>query len=82
MVSRFYGSYAEQAENLVVAGTKVPWRIFYVVMLLAQQQTQLKVNTDDGIILGSGNQVALGVEGQIGVIQFNTSGASLDETCK
>ena len=29
---------------------------------------QLKVNTDDGVIIGSGNQLTLGVEGQIGVI--------------
>ena len=39
---------------------------------------QLKVNTDDGVIIGSGNQLTLGVEGQIGVIGHNTSGASLD----
>ena len=35
-------------------------------MLRVQQPNPLKVNTDDGIILGSGNPVALGVEGQIG----------------
>ena len=74
---RFYGP-AEQAENLVVAGTKVPASNFLRGDVVSTTTSQLKVNTDDGIILGSGNQVALGVEGQIGVISHNTSGSSLD----
>ena len=74
---RFYGP-AEQAENLVVAGAKVPASNFLRGDVVSTTTNQLKVNTDDGIILGSGNQVALGVEGQIGVISHNTSGASLD----
>ena len=74
---RFYGP-AEQAENLVVAGTKVPAANFLRGDVVSTTTNQLKVNTDDGIILGSGNQVALGVEGQIGVISHNTSGSSLD----
>ena len=75
--ARFYGP-AEQAENLVVAGTKVPAANFLRGDVVSTTTKQLKVNTDDGIILGSGNQVALGVEGQIGVVSHNTSGASLD----
>tara|TARA_Y100001954_G_C15829003_1_gene613912 strand:- start:7910 stop:9934 length:2025 start_codon:yes stop_codon:yes gene_type:complete len=74
---RFYGP-AEQAENLVVAGAKVPASNFLRGDVVSTTTSQLKVNTDDGIILGSGNQVALGVEGQIGVISHNTSGSSLD----
>tara|TARA_B100000900_G_scaffold378486_1_gene362688 strand:- start:1850 stop:3874 length:2025 start_codon:yes stop_codon:yes gene_type:complete len=75
--ARFYGP-AEQAENLVVAGAKVPAANFLRGDVVSTTTKQLKVNTDDGIILGSGNQVALGVEGQIGVVSHNTSGSSLD----
>ena len=75
--ARFYGP-AEQAENLVVAGEKIAAANFLRGDVVSTTTSQLKVNTDDGIILGSGNQVGLGVEGQIGVISHNTSGASLD----
>jgi len=75
--ARFYGP-AEQAENLVVAGEKIAAANFLRGDVVSTTTNQLKVNTDDGIILGSGNQVTLGVEGQIGVISHNTSGASLD----
>ena len=74
---RFYGP-AEQAENLVVAGAKVPAANFLRGDVVSTTTSQLKVNTDDGIILGSGNQLTLGVEGQAGVISHNTSGSSLD----
>jgi len=75
--ARFYGP-AEQAENLVVGGEKIAAANFLRGDVVSTTTKQLKVNTDDGIILGSGNQVTLGVEGQIGVISHNTSGASLD----
>ncbi len=75
--ARFYGP-AEQAENLVVARAKIPAANFLRGDVVSTTTKQLKVNTDDGIILGSGNQVALGVEGQIGVVSHNTSGSSLD----
>ena len=75
--ARFYGP-AEQAENLVVAGAKVAAANFLRGDVVSTTTKQLKVNTDDGIILGSGNQLTLGVEGQIGVVSHNTSGASLD----
>ena len=75
--ARFYGP-AEQAENLVVAGSKIPAANFLRGDVVSTTTNQLRVNTDDGIILGSGNQVTLGVEGQIGVVSHNTSGASLD----
>ncbi len=74
---RFYGP-AEQAENLVVAGSKVPASNFLRGDVVSTTTKQLKVNTDDGIIVGSGNQLTLGVEGQIGVVSHNTSGSSLD----
>lgn len=75
--ARFYGP-AEQAENLVVGGVKVAAANFLRGDVVSTTTKQLKVNTDDGIILGSGNQLTLGVEGQIGVVSHNTSGASLD----
>ena len=74
---RFYGP-AEQAENLIVSGSKVAASNFLRGDVVSTTTEQLRVNTDDGIIIGSGNQVTLGVEGQIGVVGHNTSGASLD----
>ncbi len=75
--ARFYGP-AEQAENLVVGGDKIAASNFLRGDVVSTTTSQLRVNTDDGIILGSGNQVTVGVEGQIGVISHNSSGASLD----
>ena len=75
--ARFYGP-AEQAESLVVAGQKVLARNFLRGDVASTTTEQLRVNTDDGILLGSGNQLALGVEGQAGIITHNTSGSSID----
>ena len=78
-VGKYYGI-AEKAESLIVAGETEPVLAadFLRGDKISTTTFQLKVNTDDGLIIGSGNQLTLGVEGQIGVIGHNTSGASLD----
>ena len=55
-VGKYYGI-AEKAESLIVAGETEPVLAAdsCAVIKLAQLHSQLKVNTDDGVIIGSGN---------------------------
>ena len=76
-ISKFYGT-SEKAENLIVAGTPVAAANFLRGDVTSTTTNQLKINTDDGLIVGSGNQLALTVEGQAGIITHNSSGSSLD----
>ena len=47
-------------------------------MLQVVQIIQLSVKSNDGIKIGTGGQLSLGIDGETGVIQHNTSGSSID----
>jgi len=76
---KFYGV-AEKAEALIVPGRTepVPASDFLRGDVVSTTTHQLKVNSDDGLVVGSGNQMRLTVEGQTGIITHGASGASLD----
>jgi len=74
---KFYGP-AEQAESLIVNGTKIEASNFLRGDVASTTTEQLRIRTDDGMFVGSGNQLSIGVEGQAGIITHNTSGSSLD----
>lgn len=76
---KFYGV-SEKAENLIIPGESNPVAATNFLRGDKASTTlhQLRVNSDDGVIVGSGNQVALSVEGQTGIITHNASGSSLD----
>ena len=76
---KYYGV-AEKAESLIVAGEDTPVLAsdFLRGDKVSTTTHQLKVNSDEGIIVGSGNQMRLTVEGQTGVITHSATGSSLD----
>jgi len=76
---KYYGV-AEKAENLIVTGETAPVSAsnFLRGDKVSTTTHQLKVNSDDGVVFGSGNQVAISVEGQTGIIKHSASGSSLD----
>jgi microcystin-dependent protein len=76
-IGKFYGT-SEKAESLIVAGESVLAANFLRGDVTSTTTNQLRINTDDGVIVGSGNQLALTVEGQAGIITHNSSGSSLD----
>lgn len=76
-IGKFYGT-SEKAESLIVAGQSVLASNFLRGDVTSTTTNQLRINTDDGVIVGSGNQLALTVEGQAGIITHNSSGSSLD----
>jgi len=76
-IGKFYGT-SEKAESLIVAGQSVLAANFLRGDVTSTTTNQLRINTDDGVIVGSGNQLALTVEGQAGIITHNSSGSSLD----
>ena len=76
---KFYGV-SEKAENLIIPGESSPVAASNFLRGDKTSTTlhQLRVNSDDGVIVGSGNQMGLSVEGQTGIISHNASGSSLD----
>lgn len=76
---KFYGV-SEKAENLIIPGEANPVAATNFLRGDKASTTlhQLRVNSDDGVIVGSGNQMALSVEGQTGIITHAASGSSLD----
>ena len=69
---------ADVAENLLVGTTKVPAANFLRSDAVSTTNYQIKIKNDSGLLLGSGNQLALEVEGEAGVITHNTSGSNID----
>lgn len=74
---KYYGT-AEKAEALVVAGTSIPASNFLRGNSASTTNFQLSVKSNDGIKIGTGGQLSLGIDGETGVIQHNTSGSSID----
>ena len=74
---KYYGT-AEKAEALVVGGTTIPASNFLRGNSASTTNFQLSVKSNDGIKIGTGGQLGLGIDGETGVIQHNTSGSSID----
>ena len=74
---KYYGT-AEKAEALVVGGTSIPASNFLRGNSASTTNFQLSVKSNDGIKIGTGGQLSLGIDGETGVIQHNTSGSSID----
>jgi len=74
---KYYGT-AEKAEALVVGNTSIPASNFLRGNAASSTDYQLSVKSNDGIKIGTGGQLSLGIDGETGVIQHNTSGSSID----
>ena len=76
-VLKYYGT-AEKAEALVVGSESIPASNFLRGNAASSTNFQLSVKSNDGVKIGSGGQLSLGIDGETGVIQHNTSGSSID----
>ena len=74
---KYFGT-SEKAEALVVGGTVIPASNFLRGNAASSTDFQLSVKSNDGIKIGTGGQLSLGINGETGVIQHNTSGSSID----
>ena len=74
---KYYGT-AEKAEALVVGGTSIAASNFLRGNTASTTDFQLSVKSNDGIKIGTGGQLSLGIDGETGVVQHNTSGSSID----
>jgi len=74
---KYYGT-AEKAEALVVGSVSIPASNFLRGNAASTTDYQLSVKSNDGIKIGTGGQLSLGIDGETGVIQHNTSGSSID----
>ena len=74
---KYYGT-SEKAEALIVGGTSIPASNFLRGNAASSTDYQLSVKSNDGIKIGTGGQLSLGIDGETGVIQHNTSGSSID----
>ena len=74
---KYYGT-AEKAEALVVGGTAIAASNFLRGNTASTTDFQLSVKSNDGIKIGTGGQLSLGIDGETGVVQHNTSGSSID----
>jgi microcystin-dependent protein len=74
---KYYGT-AEKAEALVVGNTAIPASNFLRGNAASSTNFQLSVKSNDGVKIGTGGQLSLGIDGETGVIQHNTSGSSID----
>tara|TARA_B110000503_G_scaffold102750_1_gene153468 strand:- start:1397 stop:3472 length:2076 start_codon:yes stop_codon:yes gene_type:complete len=74
---KYYGT-AEKAEALVVGNTSIPASNFLRGNAASTTNYKLSVKSNDGVLIGTGGQLSLGISGETGVIQHNTSGSSID----
>ena len=74
---KYYGT-AEKAEALVVGNTAIPASNFLRGNAASTTNFQLSVKSNDGVKIGTGGQLSLGIDGETGIIQHNTSGSSID----
>ena len=74
---KYYGT-AEKAEALIVGNVAVPASNFLRGNAASSTDYQLSVKSNDGIKIGTGGQLSVGMDGETGVIQHNTSGSSID----
>jgi microcystin-dependent protein len=76
-VLKYFGT-AEKAEALVIGGTAIPASNFLRGNASSTTNFQLSVKSNDGVKIGTGGQLSLGIDGETGVVQHNTSGSSID----
>lgn len=76
-IPKFIGT-SEKAENLIVAGVAVPASNFLRSDQISTTDFGIKVKNNSGVVIGTGNQLTLGVEGNTGLVQHNLPGASID----
>ena len=74
---KYFGT-SEKAEALVVGNTVIPASNFLRGNAASSTDFQLSVKSNDGVKIGTGGQLSLGINGETGVIQHNTSGSSID----
>lgn len=69
---------AEKAENLLVGAETVLASNFLRSDVISTTNQQLRIKNNSGLLVGSGGQLTVGVEGESAIIQHNTSGAAID----
>lgn len=74
---KYWGT-AEKAENLVVAGEVIPASNFLRGNATSTTNFDLRVKNNEGVKIGTGGQLSIGIDGEAGVIQHNTSGSNID----
>ena len=74
---KYYGT-AEKADALVVGTTTVPASNFIRTDQTSTSNFDLKIKNNSGVVIGTGGQLTLQVDGEQGVIQHNTSGSNID----
>jgi len=74
---KYFGT-AEKADALVVGSTTVPAANFVRTDQTSTSNFDLKIKNNNGIVIGTGGQLSMGVDGEQAVIQHNTSGSNID----
>lgn len=69
---------AEKAENLLVGSETVLATNFLRSDIISTTSQQFRVKNNSGLLIGSGGQLTIGVEGETGIIQHNASNADID----
>jgi len=76
-ILKYYGT-SEKAESLVIGNETVASSNFVRTDKTSTTNFDMKVKNNDGIVIGTGGQLSLIVDGEQGVIQHNTSGSNID----
>ena len=76
-ILRYYGT-SEKAENLIINGEVIPASNFLRSNSTSTTNFDLKVKNNEGVVVGTGGQLSVKVDGEAGVIQHNTSGSNID----
>lgn len=74
---KYFGT-SEKSEALVVGNTTIPAANFVRTDQTSTTNFDLQVKNNDGVVIGTGGQLSLQVDGEQGVIQHNTSGSNID----
>ncbi len=74
---KYYGT-SEKAEALVIGNETIPSANFVRTDKTSTTNFDMKVKNNDGVVIGTGGQLSLIVDGEQGVIQHNTSGSNID----
>ena len=74
---KYYGT-AEKAEALLIAGETIAASNFLRGNASSTTDFDLKIKNNEGVKIGTGGQLSIGIDGELGVIQHNTSGSSIN----
>lgn len=75
-VLKYFGT-AEKAESLIVGGEAIPASNFLRGNAESTTDFKLRIKSNEGVQIGSGGQFSIGLNGETGIIQNNTNGASI-----